>query len=640
MATPGDIADLYEASLTGEKRQHAGVLYTPPEVVSSMCRLALDSVLPDEEEPRLEMLRTITVCDPSCGAGAFLTGMLYALEETETQCEGKLGIAPVPAAQRRQRIVERQLFGVDLSAQAVQITRFRLDCAVLASAAPPSGLRSPASSLFQGDALLGLAEGSDFNWRTAFPHVFAGGGFDLLIGNPPYVRHERIGGPGKPGEEYRRRVLKALANPPAGRQDLYSYFFALAPHLLRAGGVLCYVTSDGWLEAGYGTALQEFLMGLGTRLDIYQDLVRRDFRTAGIGTVVAVLRRRRRSEQGACRVSFSGRATPLKSCSVVETIEAVPPEPGKWGARYLRSTPALRALVDHPSTIPLSSLAVLRYGNKPGIREFFVLDSDEAARRGLEADYLVPALTSTRQIVDYSLEPTPDGRFFHCTSSLEELEAQGSDGAAGYIRWGVARRTRRGSRHSVAGVPWPKVRSVQGNRPEWHCLRLREPGHFVIPCLLDRRLFAARNPRRIHPSNMFFEGQFGAGIDPDFGCALLNSTPVLAMFELFGRVKGLGGLNLYGPDLAGVPVPCPTLFSPGDRRELASLFAAMAQRPIMRIDEELGHGELSSMPDDRRRIDEIVFSALVSLDRLNVYNDLLSMVSRRLEKGRGRKERV
>jgi len=308
----------------------------------------------------------------------------------------------------------------------------------------------------------------------------------------------------------------------------------------------------------------------------------------------------------------------------------------KWAARFLRPGPAAFALQNYPDMVPLGELAELTYGNKPGIASFFVLDRGEAARRGLEQRFLIPIISTTREILGYEVaESTTQRLAFCCELAETELERKKLTSALEYVRWGKRQTTKPGAKHTVAGRPWPEVRSVSGNRPEWHCWRLKRPGDFIIPCLLDKRFIVAFNRQGLAETNMFFHGRF-RDIDPAFGCALLNSTPVYLMLELFGRPKGMGGLNLYGYDLGLVPVPAPGLFAESQRTALTTAFARLCGREIRSIFDECGQGDPGRVPEERRQLDEVVFDALGldDAERSAFYMELVALVRRRLFKGR------
>ncbi len=95
-----------------------------------------------------------------------------------------------------------------------------------------------------------------FHWEIGFPNVWKhlasaepGGGFDAIIGNPPYVRQELLG-------EGIKRALKASYRAFDGVADLYIYFYEQGLHLLRPGGRLGYVVTNKWLKAGYAENLR------------------------------------------------------------------------------------------------------------------------------------------------------------------------------------------------------------------------------------------------------------------------------------------------------------------------------------------------------------------------------------------------
>ena len=90
-----------------------------------------------------------------------------------------------------------------------------------------------------------------FNWQAAFPEVFARGGFDVVVANPPYVRQELFGAI-KPHLQSRFQSYHGMA-------DLYVYFYELGLKLLRPGGRLSFIVTNKWMKAGYGEALRRFL---------------------------------------------------------------------------------------------------------------------------------------------------------------------------------------------------------------------------------------------------------------------------------------------------------------------------------------------------------------------------------------------
>ncbi|MCX6913562.1 MAG: Eco57I restriction-modification methylase domain-containing protein, partial [Verrucomicrobia bacterium] len=90
-----------------------------------------------------------------------------------------------------------------------------------------------------------------FDWQAAFPEVFTQGGFDVVVGNPPYIRQEWIA-PFKPYWERRFKSYHGVA-------DIFVYFFEQGVEVLRPGGQLAFITSGSWVRGNFGAPLRKFL---------------------------------------------------------------------------------------------------------------------------------------------------------------------------------------------------------------------------------------------------------------------------------------------------------------------------------------------------------------------------------------------
>lgn len=143
-----------------------------------------------------------------------------------------------------------------------------------------------------------------FVWDIDFAEVFADeGGFDIVIGNPPYVRQEKIAPPNKMKEEitledrreYKDKLIHSVQNrfPVVidwdRKSDLYVYFYFHGLSLLNSGGVFCFITSNSWLDVGYGKGLQEFLLRYSSVIGIYDNQAKRSFEHADVNTIIALL---------------------------------------------------------------------------------------------------------------------------------------------------------------------------------------------------------------------------------------------------------------------------------------------------------------------------------------------------------------
>ncbi|HBD8746863.1 TPA: Eco57I restriction-modification methylase domain-containing protein [Campylobacter jejuni] len=106
------------------------------------------------------------------------------------------------------------------------------------------------------DSIFNLESNHPFEWRFEFPEILDDDGnfkgFDLIIGNPPYIRQEELKEL-KPHLAKNYKVYK-------GTSDIYTYFYELGFNVLKENGILSFITSNKYTRAGYGEALREFLL--------------------------------------------------------------------------------------------------------------------------------------------------------------------------------------------------------------------------------------------------------------------------------------------------------------------------------------------------------------------------------------------
>ena len=145
-------------------------------------------------------------------------------------------------------------------------------------------------------------EKKPFIWDIDFAEIFGEkNGFDIVIGNPPYVRQEMISPPNRikaevtleDRREYKEKLISSVQTQfPViqkidKKSDLYIYFYFHGLSLLNEKGVFCFITSNSWLDVGYGKDLQEFLLKYVPIHAIY-DNPKRSFVHADVNTIIAV----------------------------------------------------------------------------------------------------------------------------------------------------------------------------------------------------------------------------------------------------------------------------------------------------------------------------------------------------------------
>ncbi len=136
-----------------------------------------------------QWLLTLTICDPACGSGAFLNQALeFLLTEHRLldELQAKLLEQPLVFSDIESRILEKNLYGVDINEESVEIAKLSL---WLRTAQKGRKLTELNNNIKCGNSLIDdprIAGNKAFNWEKEFPDVFKNGGFDVMIGNPPY----------------------------------------------------------------------------------------------------------------------------------------------------------------------------------------------------------------------------------------------------------------------------------------------------------------------------------------------------------------------------------------------------------------------------------------------------------------------
>jgi len=234
---PEDLGAYYESLLDKEARKEGGVHYTPPFIVDYMVEHSLSALLKGKS---VDEVAAIKIVDPACGAGVFLLGTYQYLLDWHEKHIGSLTL------EQRRKILTDNIFGVDIDPLAVEITKYCLSMKCLEG---KDFTLDFDENIQCGNSLLD----TDFCWQKEFSHVFKQGGFDIVIGNPPYIQLQKRGG--TLAKKYESSNYTTFART----GDIYMLFYERGWRLLADGGHLCYITSNKWMRAGYGEKLRKFL---------------------------------------------------------------------------------------------------------------------------------------------------------------------------------------------------------------------------------------------------------------------------------------------------------------------------------------------------------------------------------------------
>jgi len=265
------------------KRKKDGVFYTPEYITRYIVENTLGKLCSDKkaslglthiEEPQnpkkltkaenetlaklyeyREYLLNLKILDPACGSGAFLNQALEFLIREHKNVDDyrrayeneMLSLYDIET-----NILEHNLYGVDINEDAVEIAKLSL---WLRTAQKGHALTNLSGKIKCGNSLIAdksVVENA-FVWEEEFPEVFEQGGFDVVIGNPPYVRQEML-------VQEAKNYFASNYDTYHGMADLYVFFVERAFKLLKIDGRFSYIFPNKWMRAGYGKPLRSFLM--------------------------------------------------------------------------------------------------------------------------------------------------------------------------------------------------------------------------------------------------------------------------------------------------------------------------------------------------------------------------------------------
>ncbi len=271
-----------------EVRHAGGVYYTPQYIVDYISENTVGELI---KEKTPEEIENIKILDPACGSGSFLIGAFdYLIKYHENYFaslnqsgqkkykddfykteEGEVKLT----LSRKSTILKNNIFGVDIDREATEVAIMSLYLKLL-----DEGYDRGQAELFMkghilpdmtgnikcGNSLVGadfykksLFDDTiidlikPFDWQTAFPSIFKNGGFDVVIGNPPYIRVQELD---YNFIDYCKEKYKTAWK----RIDISILFIELANTLLKENGLNGYITSNQFLSTEYGKKARELLL--------------------------------------------------------------------------------------------------------------------------------------------------------------------------------------------------------------------------------------------------------------------------------------------------------------------------------------------------------------------------------------------
>jgi adenine-specific DNA-methyltransferase len=307
-----------------EIRKAGGIYYTPEFVVEYILENTIGKLIKDKTPKQIEKIK---ILDSACGSGTFLVRAYNYLlnyhlnwyiannpekhkKEVYSYKDGYLLSTDI-----KKKILLNNLFGVDIDPQAVEITKLSLLLKVLENENKEKveqqlklfnerilpnidnnikcGNSVVDSSYFSQTTITNKSQEdiiriNPFDWRdrnTGFGNIIADGGFDIIIGNPPYVKEYT-------NQEIFEPVKQShLSKYYQGKMDFWYLFTCQAIDLLKEGGLHSYIAPSNWITNAGASILRNKILQEGKILSFFDFNDYRVFKDASIQTMVFVIQK-------------------------------------------------------------------------------------------------------------------------------------------------------------------------------------------------------------------------------------------------------------------------------------------------------------------------------------------------------------
>lgn len=275
----GDLEELKKGSKG--RRKEEGIYYTHDYITDYICRNTIIPYLSKSGDSSTvkdligeywgtqirdldEKVKNIKIIDPACGSGAFLNRAADVLLEIQEAIHSQLYANDktldrhFDSVEKRSTILLDNIYGVDLNEESTEITKLALFLNIFKKAKEPVKLPKIDSNIKCGNSLIDdkdVVGDSAFNWKKNFKDILDSGGFDIVIGNPPYIDSEEMVKKIPDEREFISKKYKTAK----GNWDIYIPFYELAYQICKEKGFISFITPNKWLSINYGKALRKMI---------------------------------------------------------------------------------------------------------------------------------------------------------------------------------------------------------------------------------------------------------------------------------------------------------------------------------------------------------------------------------------------
>jgi len=532
-------------------------------------------------------------------------------------------------------------------------------------------------------------------WNIEFAEIFVEKeGFDLIVGNPPYVKQSEISDPtGKVSnkKEYisflEEMVKIDFPNDFSpkfklnAQSDLYTYFYIRGLRLLNSTGIQTYICSNSWLDVGYGTWLQEFLLKRCSIDCIIDNHNKRSFK-ADVNTIISVINAPRKRVIEDNIVKFVAFKLPFEECIFTENLlkieNAAKQERNnvlkiypitikellkigteskdedernlgvgkyigdKWGAKFLRAPDIYNVLVlrNGKNLTKLEDIADVITGCYSGINDFFYLDNNRANTLKIEKKYLVPIIRNSENVE--TLEIVESNSYYVLAIPPVDKKSL-SENVKDYIKWGEKQTTRERQK-TKAGILWPLTETVK-TRKYWYSIPENnlQKANLFMQYVANDRFYCPFSLKEMVSDRCFHRILLKNQNSFNKIALILNSSFQMLIVMLMGRSGlGQGALKFETTDAKKMMTLKPDIIT-SKNEKIDKIIKKLGSRKPLSIFIECGINPKDEVPielqdpkplPDRKELDDLVFDALSLTieERKDVYRAVCRLTWNRISK--------
>jgi len=273
-------------------RKEQGIYYTPTYVVDYIVKNTVGIYLENNTKERIEQIK---ILDPACGSGSFLIKAFDVLNEYQSKSDAtyhqsELDFKIDTIFTKKAKILQTNIFGVDLDRQAVEIAQLNL---LLKIAEKKKRLPLLGENIKCGNSLIDDKEivgEKAFKWEYEFEDIMKNGGFDVIIGNPPYISNWQLS---KVDRNMVTFLDKKYSSVTVGHWDIYILFIKRALELLKNNGFLSFIVPSSFAKEKYGKKLREYIIKNCTILSLAEFGTETVFKNVARQYIIFVIQKKR-----------------------------------------------------------------------------------------------------------------------------------------------------------------------------------------------------------------------------------------------------------------------------------------------------------------------------------------------------------